>query len=187
MSTRSVIAQEQGDGSIKAVYCHWDGYPSNNGKLLQEHYQDSCKVAQLIELGSLSTLGPEIGEAHPFDFADFRSNQDEEHPFAETETIESNIYGQPNTFTRFYKYPTEQRAEWDKMCLAYRRDRGDECDPPKRYPNFDFFSADIRNRNGTFSWCEYAYVFRSGVWYVCPMNGAWSELSSVLAKEEVTA
>jgi hypothetical protein len=57
----------QPDGTIKAIYCHWDGYPENNGKILMEHYTDPKKIEALIGLGSLSSLGPELGEKHPFD------------------------------------------------------------------------------------------------------------------------
>lgn len=66
MATRSFIAMEKPDGSYKAIYCHWDGYPGNNGKILLEHYQAPSKVEALIALGGLSTLGKEIGQEHPF-------------------------------------------------------------------------------------------------------------------------
>jgi hypothetical protein len=66
MGTRSRIAVMHGD-VVKSVYCHWDGYLSWNGKLLQEHY-DSTKANQLVALGDLSSLKPEIGEAHPFGY-----------------------------------------------------------------------------------------------------------------------
>jgi hypothetical protein len=57
----------QPDGSILAVYCHWDGYPSHNGKILNAHYTERSKVQELMDLGDLSSLGPEIGEKHNFD------------------------------------------------------------------------------------------------------------------------
>lgn len=66
MGTRSRIAVMHGD-VVKSVYCHWDGYLAWNGKLLQEHY-DSTKANQLVALGDLSSLKPEIGEAHPFGY-----------------------------------------------------------------------------------------------------------------------
>jgi len=67
MSTRSTIARQNEDGTITAIYCHFDGYPSGVGAILQAHYQDAQKVDALIGLGSLSGLGAEIGEAHPFE------------------------------------------------------------------------------------------------------------------------
>jgi hypothetical protein len=67
MATRSTIALEFEDGRVGVVYCHWDGYLSNNGRILQKHYQDPAKVAELIALGNLSSLGVNIGEKHDFD------------------------------------------------------------------------------------------------------------------------
>lgn len=66
MGTRSTIARENEDGSIDSIYCHWDGYPSNNGRILLEHYQDLAKISKLLALGNLSSLGPEIGTKHAF-------------------------------------------------------------------------------------------------------------------------
>ena len=64
MGTRSRIAVMHGD-VCKSVYCHWDGYLEHNGAILQEHY-DSAKANQLVALGDISSLGPNIGEQHPF-------------------------------------------------------------------------------------------------------------------------
>ena len=66
MATRSTIAIELPNGKIKSVYCHWDGYLSYNGKILQEHYTDAKKVAKLISKGAISSLAPEIGRKHKF-------------------------------------------------------------------------------------------------------------------------
>ncbi len=44
------------DHSVVSVYCHWDGYPEHNGKILVEHYQDREDVQDLIDGGSMSTL-----------------------------------------------------------------------------------------------------------------------------------
>ena len=57
---------EFADGTVEQIYCHWDGYLSNNGRILQEHYQDPFKVQQLIDGGAVSSLRPEIGEKHAF-------------------------------------------------------------------------------------------------------------------------
>jgi hypothetical protein len=64
MGTRSMIGVMHGD-NCKAVYCHWDGYLSHNGRILQEHY-DSAKANNLVALGNISSLQPNIGEKHPF-------------------------------------------------------------------------------------------------------------------------
>lgn len=66
MATRSRIIMRENDGSIISIYCHWDGYPANNGRILLDHYTDRDKVDELLGLGGISTLAPEIGEKHPF-------------------------------------------------------------------------------------------------------------------------
>lgn len=57
MSTRSMIGIELKDKSIKAVYCHFDGYPEGVGKTLLKYYTHYPKVKELIELGPISALG----------------------------------------------------------------------------------------------------------------------------------
>ena len=64
MGTRSRIAVMHGE-VCKSVYCHWDGYLEHNGAILLEHY-DSSKANQLVALGDLSSLRPELGEKHAF-------------------------------------------------------------------------------------------------------------------------
>ena len=66
MGTRSTIALEFADGTVEQVYCHWDGYLSNNGRILQEHYSDPFKLRDLIDLGDISSLKPTIGTKHAF-------------------------------------------------------------------------------------------------------------------------
>jgi hypothetical protein len=56
MATRSRIGILKEDGSIKSIYCHWDGYPDNNGKILIESYSDKEKVEKLLEKGDMSSL-----------------------------------------------------------------------------------------------------------------------------------
>jgi hypothetical protein len=73
MGTRSRIGIENADGTTTSIYCHWDGYPENNGKILLQHYQDEAKIRALIGLGDLSILGDEIGEKH--DFNDRSNNE----------------------------------------------------------------------------------------------------------------
>ena len=67
MATRSTIALEFADGTVGKVYCHWDGYLENNGKLLLNNYTDPFKLRDLIDLGDISSLGPNIGDKHEFD------------------------------------------------------------------------------------------------------------------------
>lgn len=71
MATRSRIAIENENGTVSSVYSHWDGYPSNNGRILMEHYKERDKLQKLIDLGSLSSLDQEVeipeGVQHSFE------------------------------------------------------------------------------------------------------------------------
>ena len=95
MGTRSRIGVMHGD-TVKSVYCHWDGYLEHNGVILQEHY-DSAKANNLVALGDLSSLKPEIGEKHAFSQFELRAEE---------------VAG--------YKLLTEN------MCTFYGRDRGEK-------------------------------------------------------------
>jgi hypothetical protein len=66
MATRSYIGIRNTDASVDYIYCHYDGYPSHNGKILTEHYTNIDKVNALLKLGDLSILGEEIGEKQDF-------------------------------------------------------------------------------------------------------------------------
>jgi hypothetical protein len=67
MATRSFIGKLEPNGTIRAIYCHWDGYLEHNGKLLAEHYRTDDKINKLLDEGALSVLGMEVGTKHPFD------------------------------------------------------------------------------------------------------------------------
>ena len=68
MATRSVIAKIEAKGiggaddTILAIYCHSDGYLSNNGKILGQHYADENKVDNLIAQGDVSSLRDTIAD-----------------------------------------------------------------------------------------------------------------------------
>jgi hypothetical protein len=65
MGTRSAIGVKHGD-VVKAVYCHYDGYPEYMGRVLTLYYQDSIKVNKLISMGDMSSIGAAIGSKHAF-------------------------------------------------------------------------------------------------------------------------
>ena len=60
MATRSNIGIVNEDGSVTGIYCHWDGYPEHNGKLLLKHYNNSGIVNELMDLGDLSSLNKNL-------------------------------------------------------------------------------------------------------------------------------
>ena len=69
MGTRSAIGYATQLGGVRGKYSHYDGYPAYTGKMLNDHYQQSRKIAQMVELGDQSFLGKEIFPkgAHSFD------------------------------------------------------------------------------------------------------------------------
>ena len=70
MATRCKIGVQQPDGTIRSIYCHWDGYPAGVGKKLLNYYNTPTARDELIAPGDLSSLGSKIGEKHPFDWRD---------------------------------------------------------------------------------------------------------------------
>jgi hypothetical protein len=68
MSTRSAILEKTENG-YRGIYCHWDGYLENNGRILATNYTDAAKVHSLIDLGSISSLGKNVAPTrkHSFD------------------------------------------------------------------------------------------------------------------------
>ena len=72
MSTHSYIAIENKDGSINAVYCHFDGYIKGGvGETLFKHYNKRKLVKQLISHGEISSLGNTINDTD-FYHSDYR-------------------------------------------------------------------------------------------------------------------
>ena len=142
MGTRSTIALEFADGTVEQVYCHWDGYLDHNGAILKEHYSNPFKLRELIDLGDLSSLRPEIGEKHAFSQFELRAEE---------------VAG--------YKLLTEN---W---CTFYTRDRGEDC-PARRYMNVDeYFDCSqqeeydyiLRDVNGVATWFVRCYT-TDGKW-----------------------
>ena len=76
MATTAAIGMKQADGSVKAVYLHWDGYPGHAGAVLGGWFKDPAKVAALIKLGSLSQIGPmlEPEPGKPHNMAKYQSD-----------------------------------------------------------------------------------------------------------------
>ena len=131
MATRSTIALEFADGTIGQVYCHWDGYLAHNGKMLQEYYSNPFILRDLIDLGSLSSLRPQIGTKHPFSMFEANMTQDE--------------------FANLYR----------DMCTFYERDRGERSADATYFKDYEHFLVDgqaeeydyiLRNVNGVATW-----------------------------------
>ena len=55
MSTHAIVAISDGI-NIRAIYVHFDGYPSHTGKILMEGFNTIEKIHGLIDLGDLSSI-----------------------------------------------------------------------------------------------------------------------------------
>jgi hypothetical protein len=106
MATRSTIALEFADGTVQQVYCHWDGYLENNGQLLRDNYSNPFKLRELIDLGDLSSLKPEVGVAHPFGYHG------------------TDISAE------------EYEDKYGNMCTFYGRDRGEAGTEAKKFADY---------------------------------------------------
>ena len=155
MGTRSMIAiQNPYNKTVRAVYCHWDGYLEHNGSLLQKHYSASPKANNLIALGDISSLKAEIGEKHDF------SRLDSPLPEAEYEAK----YGNMTTFytrdrgesTPFKVFPTLKKAEayfegsWCEYLYVFKYSKADD--------------------------------YQSGEWHYKKMGERWKKLAPAIAK-----
>ena len=107
MATRSTIAVRTPEGTIRSIYCHWDGYPAGVGQTLNVHYNDPTKIEQLISFGDLSSLHAEIGTANDF------GNPDEGICL---------FYGRDRGETGIDAVTHDTVDEW----IAYRNDQGCE-------------------------------------------------------------
>ena len=139
MATRSRIAMEMADGKVKSIYCHWDGYPSHNGRILQECYLDKTRVEDLIELGDISSLGSEVSPTGPHTFNDpqsgvtvaYHRDRGEDH----TEPmIHESVPDFFNSDIEEYGYLFTQEGEW-----LVKRAAGKEDPSPLAYVLLKFF------------------------------------------------
>jgi len=151
MGTRSRIGVMHGD-KCKSIYCHWDGYLSYNGKILQENY-DSPKANFLVALGDMSSLGKLIGEAHPFSKIEIeKDNPDFDKLIA--------LY---------------EKAEAEDWSTFYGRDRGEKGTEFQVDETFESF---LRRCDGCCA--EYYYIMKDGVWYVGTTYESDAKLGSQL-------
>jgi hypothetical protein len=138
---------------VRAIYCHWDGYLEHNGSILHKHYSASPKVNNLIALGDLSSLRPEIGIQHAFSSLDV--------PKAEQEAYDK---------------------EHGNSCTFYTRDRGEDApfqvfktlkEAEEHYCWSDYFYC--------FKYSK-ADDYQSGEWFYKRNGGRWLKLAPAIRK-----
>jgi len=87
MSTNSVVAYLNEDGSVVSSYVHYDGYETGVGMTLLEHYNtDKCARDLASTLGYASSLSETVAESH----AD-RVHTDEPETFESMEEFETYL------------------------------------------------------------------------------------------------
>lgn len=159
MATRSRIGIVNEDGTVSSIYCHWDGYPGGNGKILLLHYSDRNKVQSLIDLGSISSLRENV---LPYD------------PYKEVENERVKSILDRFNPTENHSFENPQPG----VTVAYHRDRGEDYDEPRVNSSLEeYFASDNE---------EYGYVFTlDGEWLVKPGYGEDPErpITEVLAEE----
>lgn len=121
MATRSLIGKLNPDNTVTYIYCHFDGYPSGVGKTLTEHYFSPIKIDQLLDLGDLSILGPEIGKQQDFSDRDnlnhnwclaYGRDRGEENTEAKTISMDEYLNGDLHGEDFKYLY-FESEGGWD--------------------------------------------------------------------------
>ena len=87
MSTNSLVAYLNEDGSVVSSYVHWDGYATGVGEMLLENYNLRVLARDLAEkLGYASSLKETIAASH-----EDRANSDEAITYESYEDFEEYI------------------------------------------------------------------------------------------------
>lgn len=119
MGTRSKIAIANADGTVQSIYCHWEGYVSNNGFLLLCHYQDVDKVKKMIGFGDMSSLREKIDfvGVHTYDNAQedvtvFYGRDSKETGVSAKKFASLETYKQKNDFQEYDYIYVEKKKKW---------------------------------------------------------------------------
>ena len=87
MSTNSLVAYLNEDGSVVSSYVHYDGYATGVGEMLLEHYNsDKCARDLATTLGYASSLSETVVASH-----EDRANSDEAETYESYEDFEEYI------------------------------------------------------------------------------------------------
>ena len=109
MGTRSTIAIEFADGTVQAVYCHWDGYLEHNGQILLKHYSDPFKLRDLIDLGGFSSLEATVEGTATTAYTQ-RGEELSIQKFKDIQDYYANVYGEEYDYILSMNW--EGKAQW---------------------------------------------------------------------------
>ena len=151
MSTQSSISITDGK-TTKTIYCNWDGYLSNNGNILLDHYTTEKKVKELIALGAISCL-----KEH---------TKPTKNPMVQKKDKDGrNMYDRDNgkfepILTKATKPHTYDNPNID-VVIAYNRDGGEH-----RYSEDNIAVITKGNKPANRLKESYDYLFKNNQWYV---------------------
>ena len=137
MSTHSSIAILLKDGSVKSIYCHFDGFLSHVGSILLGHYNEYDKAEELISLGYLSSL-----DVHP-------------NPLPEAPESGFSGMGRPRILL------AEEHSRYQSqegVTVAFHRDCGDD------FIQNVYVSLDDYNKNAKLR--SYNYLYKEDGWFI---------------------
>jgi hypothetical protein len=62
MSTHALIAKKDHDGTVRSVYCHYDGFPQHTGQILRDCYNDPAVIDIVMNFGNLKFITPHVSD-----------------------------------------------------------------------------------------------------------------------------
>lgn len=147
MSTRSAIGYKTEQGKIRAKYSHYDGYVMGVGRTLQEHYQETRKIAQMVDFGDQSYLAAEIYATIPGH--SFETPQEGVTVFYGRDRSEANVDAQEfETVQEFVDYYAGAGCEYFYLHTAAGwivHDRYGVGVDALGYPVFDYVETVLQN------------------------------------------
>jgi len=152
MSTRSNIGMKLADGRVKAIYCHWDGYPEGGGvgNTLRKYYTNKERVESLLELGSLSLLGkylyPHDQHGHSFEDPEedvtvaYHRDRGEEFSDMLFDSVEAYAASMKESWAEFiYLYDTD--GKWYVYSPYLKQEYG-----PNKWHDLEAFINEIESK-----------------------------------------
>jgi hypothetical protein len=142
MATRgtiSIVTERTKNGVGRTIYTHWDSYPSNNGRILLEHYKDAEKINSLIYLGDISKLDENVSPGKE----GIRRKMNEKYEYDLIPTKEPHSFDEPH----------------QGVVIAYGRDRGEKD------IEATIFVGKTPNKNRSEEY-DYLFVESENKWYV---------------------
>lgn len=131
-----------GADKYRTIYCHSDGYLSHNGALLIDHYDTPEKVKELIDIGGISCLAPNLNpdpsKPHGFEYTTRQDGvvvaygRDRGEKGMEAKEYAFNELDDPNSWADYiYVYTEENR--WKFFRHGYSQEGLKEIEPVLKF------------------------------------------------------